>query len=163
MKSHNFDPYWNYIRNEEKELCKAFFLELTKALEGDYDLLASKVRRGECSMYLCPKGTTDQVTYYSKPELSFRFSDHWNWYTSLKKNPDPKYIQCWTTHLPAPKKRQGDGLPSDAIMAHCVCLFILGKYRVVYGAKYDQKRHSWSWVNSTVDEVVARLKGRAAA
>jgi len=163
MKILSHDPYWAYLRNEEKELCRQFFIDLAEALKGDYEAMASKIRHGECSMYLCPKGTSDQVTYHSKPEMSFRFSDHWNWYTSQKRNPDLKYIQCQCRHLPEPKRRHGDGLPSDPIVANCVCLFINGQYRVVYGSKYDRKTRSWSWVNNTVEEVVAKLMGGAAA
>ena len=157
------DPYWEDLRHEEKELCKQFFIDLATALKDSHDATASRVRNDECSMYLCPKGTSDQVSYHSKPELSFRFSDHWNWYTSFKKNPDPKYIQCYTRHLPDPKKRPGDGLPSNPIIANCVCLFINGQYLVVYGAKYDRKAKTWTWVDNSVENVVAKVKGGMAA
>lgn len=160
------DPYWTYLREEEKELCRKFFIDLSEALKNDYEVMASRARKDGvfgCSIYLCPKGTTNQVTYHSKPEHSFRFSDHWNWYTSFKKNPDPKYIQCYTRHLPDPKRRPGVGMPSDPIIANCVGLFINGQYRIVYGSKYDRKAKEWIWVDNTIEDVVAKVTGSSAA
>lgn len=64
--------------NEKNYNCEKFFEALCDMLSDRYEMLKSCNR--DMSAYLCPIGTTSEVTYYSKPEGSFRISDHWNWY-----------------------------------------------------------------------------------
>ena len=93
--------------NEKNTKCKIFFELLTNALKDRYEVLGSC--NNDISAYLCPVGTSSEVTYYSKPERSFRISDHWNWYANTNKCPDSKYIQCYCRELPWARKRPAEG------------------------------------------------------
>lgn len=132
--------------------CFAFFENLRHAVGDRYEVLESCNQDG--SAYLCPVGTTDEVTYSSKPEGSFRISDHWNWYANINKCPNPKYIQCYCTDLPWAHKRKAEGKAGKPIMASCVCIFKDGVYRVVYGEFYDRKRKAWKWIENSIEEVL---------
>lgn len=142
-------------RQEKLEMCKAFFDILSERLEGRYEILGSCNK--DNSAYLCPIGTTGEVTYYSKPELSFRISDHWNWYANINKCSDPKYVQCYCSELPYPKKRDGENRAGKPIWASCVSIFINGKYRVVYGEYFDRKEKTWKWLDNNVENILSGL------
>lgn len=66
-------------REEKLQNCKNFFSLLVDRLmaAGGYELVGSCNNDNSC--YLVPVGTSDQITYHSKPVRSFRLSDHWNW------------------------------------------------------------------------------------
>lgn len=128
-------------RIEQGQKCREFFLKLISALVETHELLPSC--NNDASLYLCPKGTCDEVTYYGKPEGSFRVSDHWNWYSSTKRCNDPKYIQCLNRDLPKAHKREKEGLATKPIMADCVAIFKDGKYHTVYGEFYDPQNRKW--------------------
>lgn len=139
--------------------CYNWFIELTKQLE-EHGYIAVARRNVSESFILCKENDVKDISYKSKPELSFRLARRWNWYASEKKNPDLHYIQCYTRDLPRPHKRKGEGLPSDPIIAACVCLFIGGKYHVVYGEYFDTKKKEWRWKNDiSPDHVVKAFKG----
>ena len=155
--------FMNFMTIEEKnDKCKIFFDELCNMLGEGYELLGSCNK--DISAYLCPVGTTEKVTYKSKPELSFRISDHWNWYSNTKKCSDPKYIQCFSKDLPWVRKRLAEGKASKPIMASCVCLFRDGIYHVVYGECFNRKTKTWSWIENSPEKVIFELlnKGQVA-
>ena len=77
---------------EKEQKCKDFFEELSEKLKDTHIVMKSCNK--DNSVYLVPKGTEKEVTYYGKPVYSFRISDHWNWKSNLKKNPNPGYVQC---------------------------------------------------------------------
>lgn len=83
-------PYIKYDR------CKSFFMILTDILRKNenYQLQISSNKNSiKCSTYLVPHGTKSQITYYSKPDKSFRFSGHWNWYVPHNLCYNEHYIQ----------------------------------------------------------------------
>lgn len=149
--------YTQYLSNEKLHLCLEFYKKLEKELAGTHESVGSCNR--DQSAYLCPIGTGSQVTYRSKPENSFRVSDHWNWYANLKKNPDKRYIQCYSRNLPWARKRERPDKASRPITASCVCLFRNGTYEVVYGETYDRTTKQWGWMDSDPAEVAGMIKG----
>ena len=140
---------------EKNDKCKSFFDTLVSALSDTYEVLESCNK--DISAYLCPVGTTKEVTYHSKPEYSLRISDHWNWYANIKKCSDPKYIQCYCVDLPWAHKRPLEGTAGTPIKASSVCIFVDGKYRVIYGESYNRKTKTWSWIENDVNEILSRF------
>ncbi len=139
------------------ELCAMFFEALGEALEKDYDMIGSC--NNDSSVYLVPKGTEDQITYYGKPTMSFRISDHWNWFSSLKRCKVDAMVQCCSLDMPWAKSRPEKGAASEPIRAAQVAIY--GKdrrYHHVYGEKYDRKRRKWIWEEMTIPEVIELLK-----
>ena len=121
---------------EKMEKCSKFFTELTEALQGSYEVLESCNK--DFSKYLVPIGTSNLVTYYGKPEKSFRIYDHWNWYSNLKKCRNPNYIQCLSMDVPWARKRPEEGKSSTPIKALQVSLIgDDGKYHAIYGECFN--------------------------
>lgn len=142
-------------KKEKQYRCVKFFEELCGLLEGRYERLSGcNWGISEC---LCPIGTTEEVTYYGKPEMSFRVSNHWNWYANTNRCSDPGHAQCYSTDFPWVRRRPAEGKPSRPIMAEAVCLYKNGKYHVVYGEYFDRKTKHWSWIESTPLEVLELL------
>lgn len=136
---------------KKNEKCVVFFNALSDLLESCYERLASCNQ--DISAYLCPVGTSSEVTYYSKPEESFRISDHWNWYANTKKCSNPKFIQCYCANLPWARRRPEPEKAGKPIMASCVCLFRNGEYHVVYGECYDRKTKTWTWLDNSPKQI----------
>jgi hypothetical protein len=137
---------------EKNENCVAFFDALCDMLADSYERYASCNQ--DISAYLCPIGTTDEVTYYGKPEGSFRVSNHWNWYANTNKCSNPKQIQCYCTGLPWAHRRAAPDKAGKPIMASCVCIYRFGRYHVVYGEYFDRKTKTWKWIDRTPEEVI---------
>lgn len=136
---------------EKKEKCTQFFNELVLKLN-NYEVVESC--NHDFSRYLVPVGTADQISYESKPDKSFRISDHWNWYANLKKCPNPHYIQCYSVDLPWAKKRLAEGKASNPVFGVQVAMIgDDGKYHVVYGEKFNRKTKTWEWIETSVDSV----------
>lgn len=140
------------LRRAKFNACKAFYYELGYILtaNGEYENKISNNRNSnKFSAYLVPKGTKNEITYFSKPLNSFRFSNYWNWYAPYSKCNDKWVIQCFTEDMPRTKKRNGEGLESEPVLGTAVC--IMGKdeeYHVVYGEIFDRKTKSWSWLET---------------
>lgn len=144
------------LRIAQQEKCVAFFKELTAALSDSHVRFGSC--NNDCSAYLIPIGTESQVTYHSKPNNSFRVSDHWNWYANVKKCPKEHYIQCYTRDMPWTKPRIEPGKPSKPIYGSAVAYFNKdGLYEVVYGEKFDRKTRTWCWVENSIEDVIAKM------
>ena len=142
-------------RKEKIKKCVAIFEELANLLNNHYEVLASCNQ--DLSKYLVPTGTSNLVTYYSKPKLSFRISDHWSWYSNLKKCCWPEHIQCFSKDLPYPDSRKDDKAtkPIDAIQ---VCFTIDGyRYDCIYGDKYNSTTNTFEWVENTPEDIIAYL------
>lgn len=139
--------------DEKKSACTKFFNELSSILYGSYEVIESCNQ--DFSRYLVPIGTSDQVTYYGKPMKSFRISDHWNWFSNLKKCNDPHYVQCRSFDMPWCRKRE-DGCPmaTKPRFGIQVCIHLDDGYHHVFGDKFDRKTKTWSWIESTPEEVV---------
>ncbi len=134
-------------KEEKWNECNNFFKQLCEAAKG-YTLVGSCNQ--DTTLYLIPEGTEDQITYSSKPDRSFRLSDHWNWYSNVRKCEKESYVQCLSFDLPKQRPRKGEGRPSDPIKAICVAAITKpgGTYKVIFGEKYDRKRKKWKWINN---------------
>ena len=130
--------------NEKKRACMEYFNNLCNELKETHSLVGSCNK--DCSLYLVPKGTEKEITYSSKPVNSYRFSDHWNWYSNIKKCSDPHYIQCFNIDAPRVKQRIEPGKASKPVL--CICVAYFGedeKYHHVYGEKFDRDKKKWSF------------------
>ena len=142
---------------KKMELCAKFFEALGEVLQEDYDMIGSC--NHDSSVYLVPKGTSDQNSYYGKPTMSFRMSDHWNWYSSLKRCEINAMVQCCSLDMPWAKQRPEEGVASDPIRAAQVAIYGKDKrYHHIFGEKYDRKHRRWTWEEMTIPEVVGLLK-----
>ena len=157
-------------------LCLNFYNELINRLSDKYELMASSNQHATLpvleslddilnyntrfySSYLIPKGTADQISYYGKPIGSFRFSDHWNWYSNVNKCSDLKEIQCFSVDIPWPRQRMGYGRPSKPRFATQVAFYGKDlKYHVIFGEKFNRKTKEWEFVTTSVDEVIENLE-----
>ena len=138
--------------NEMKVSCTEFFNQLSDILNEKYEIVESC--NADFSKYLVPKGTADQITYHSKPDKSFRISDHWNWYANTNKCTNPNYIQCLSVDLPWANKRPEEGKASRPIKGVQVSVIGEdGKYHVIFGEKYGRKTRMWSWVSTSPEDV----------
>lgn len=148
------------FQTKERKLkaCIEFFNQLAELLlkKGTYEIVGSCNK--DTSVYLIPNGTIGDLSYSSKPAKSFRVSDHWNWYSNLKKNPNPHYIQCYSVDLPRAKKREDPERASHPIQAAQVGYFDEdNKYHAVYGEVFDRKTKTWSWLFADPEDVIAGL------
>lgn len=133
---------------EKLILCGNFISSLAYMLYPCYELLPSC--NHDISRYLIPEGTRSEVTYYGKPDKSFRFSDHWNWYTSSKKCDDETIIQCKSIDMPWTRRRAEPGKATKPIYGIQVAMYdaTRGCYHHIYGEKFDRKTKTWTWDDS---------------
>ena len=118
----------------KKGRCKKHFMELAFELRNTHELVKSCNQ--DHTMYLIPKGTINQLSYYGKPVDSYRYSDHWNWYANVKKCRIPDYIQCYNVDISGPNERAGVGLPSAPVYETCIAYFDKDeKYHTIYPAR----------------------------
>lgn len=144
------------IGSEKAKECTRFFDALADILKGSYEIVASCNK--DFSRYLVPKGTRDQITYMGKPEKSFRISDHWSWYSSIKKCPDPDYIQCESVDMPKVRAREKEGNASNAWRGFQVAIQGTdGRYHHVFGDKWDPKTKSFDWKTSEPMDICRML------
>lgn len=130
--------------NDTKQyLCTAFFDELIDFLGSKYEVIQSC--NMDFSRYLVPVGTSDQISYYGKPDKSFRISDHWSWYSNTKKCADPNYIQCCNMDLPRAKGREDDRATKPIFAYQIAIIGSDGNYHAVYGEVYNKNKHEWVW------------------
>ena len=142
---------------KKMERCAEFFNALGEALGDDYEIVGSI--NDDKSAYLIPKGSIDQLSYYGKPDRSIRISDHWNWYSSLKKCKDPDMIQCESVDIPWERNRTCEGRASKPIIGAQVAVYGAdGKYHHVYGERYDRWTERWNWRERSISDVVKLLK-----
>ena len=135
------------IRQQKIMKCEEFFSNLCAILSDTYEVVGSCNR--DLSQYLIPKGTISELSYYSKPAKSFRISDHWNWYSSLKKCSNPHYIQCFSVDIPRAEKRTDYGKATKP--KYGIQVSVIGgdgKYHAVYGEIYDRKTGAWNWLET---------------
>lgn len=140
----------------KKRQCAKYFEELKDILKDTYSSIESCNK--DISAYLVKNGTEREITYFSKPECSFRISDHWNWYSNIKKCPDEKYVQCDSISIPKARKRKEKGKASDPIKAIQVSFFYNGKYHVVFGEFFNFEKRTWEWLESDVNDIALLLK-----
>lgn len=142
----------SYTKTEKIEKCEEFFSCLSKILNGTYEVISSCNK--DLSQYLIPNGTVSELSYYSKPEKSFRISDHWNWYSSIKKCTNPKYIQCLSVDIPRADKRVDCEKPTKP--KYGIQVSIIGgdgKYHAVYGEVFNRITKQWYWLETDPADV----------
>ncbi len=151
-----------YIPNykDKMEKCKVFFQELAKALGDDYEVVGSC--NEDSSVYLIPKGTSNQITYYGKPIGSFRISDHWNWYSNLVHCKRPWYVQCNSVDMPWARKRdKGNEQATKPVRGIQVAYYGKDKmYHHVYGDLFDRKTREWIWCATKPQDIVRQFVGQ---
>ena len=153
----NSELFIGQMEKAKMDECDEFFDKLADILGDRYEILPSCNK--DLSRYLVPKGTGDQVTYYGKPEFSFRVSDHWNWYSNLEKCSDERYIQCYSMDMPSPRPRPAPGVGTNAINGYQVAIQLHGRYHHVFGDRYNRKIRRWEYVDYTDPEQIARTYG----
>ena len=143
-------------RIEKLNKAQTFFDELAELLKDEYEILESCNK--DCSRYLIPKGTRSQVSYDGKPILSFRVSDHWNWFS--RKSIDPNWVQCRSVDMPKVRQERNklpDGTlgGSNPRFGIQVCIYGTdGVYHHIYGDKFNRKTREWEWVETTPEDVL---------
>lgn len=142
---------------EKMEACRKFVADLNTLLDGTYELIGSCNK--DSSLYLVPKGTADQISYYGKPDKSLRFSDHWNWFSSQKKCKDESLVQCRSLDMPWCRKREKPGMSTKPRFGIQVSLYDAATkcYRHVYGDKFDRKAKTWTWIESSPADICGKL------
>lgn len=144
-----------YYTDGQKAAVSRFYRELVNRLSDLGYVDQGSCNKGVISRMLVLSGTEDQISYQSKPKYSFRYSDHWNWYSSLKKCPNPDYIQCYNIHMPRPRCRKEVGKATEPWAAIQVAFYGEdGQYRCVYGKYFDRYTGTWKWRENTVDAVI---------
>jgi len=143
----------NHLTNEEKvKKCIEFFDNLKDVLSKNYEVVASC--NADISSYLIPKGSIEDLSYFGKPAKSFRFSDHWNWFSNLKKNPDPHYIQCFSVDAPWANRRTSDKATKPIHAIQVGYFDSDNRYHAVYGEMFDRKTKTWDWLEADPATVV---------
>lgn len=141
------------VKSYRRQQCYSMFLNMAEALIKHYDLVASSNNDG--SAYLIPKGSNEHLSYYEKPVNSFRISDHWNWYSNIKKCDDPKLIQCYSADMPYPRKREQEGKATSPRFGMQIAFYGPDKkYHHVFGEKFDQATGSWAWEEPSADDIL---------
>lgn len=137
----------NLSRNEKLIRCGNFIASLAYLLGPRYDFLPSCNQ--DISRYLIPAGSKHELSYYGKPDKSFRFSDHWNWYASTKKCTDETLVQCRSLDMPWVRRREEPGKATKPRYGVQVCMYDASTrcYRHIYGDKFDRKTKTWTWVD----------------
>lgn len=134
-------------REEKMNACLMYFEELSEKLKDTHEVIRSC--NGDASAYLIPKGSIEELSYYSKPADSYRVSDHWNWFASTKKCENAKYIQCLSVDLPWARRREVDGKATRPVIGYQVAYFGSDKkYHHVFGEKFNRRTKEWSWEES---------------
>ena len=134
--------------NYKYKKCRKFFDNVAEVLDHDYVVVASCNK--DLSAYLVPKGTEKEISYYGKPELSFRVSDHWNWYSNLNKCNKPDEVQCFSVDVEEPLSRDPEHFEkaTNGRQVYQVALYRDGKYHGVYGDIWNPERRQYEWKES---------------
>ena len=144
---------------EVRHDCELFIEELSKNLIG-YTMIES-CNKDE-SRYLIPIGTENDLSYYSKPVHSFRYSDHWNWYSNVNKCSIEDMVQCNSVDIPWPKKRESIYKATKPIFGIQVAYYGDDNlYHSVYGFSFDRKTKKWNWIDNDPKEVAKQLMNKS--
>lgn len=143
---------------EKRESCIEFMNKLAMELKDQYEFVGSCNK--DVSAYLIPNGTISELSYYGKPKLSFRVSDHWNWFSNVKKCKDRYHVQCHSVDMPRPRCRlHDDEGPTKPRIGWQVAIFGNdGRYHHVFGERFDRENHAWVWEEKQISEVLAMVR-----
>ena len=144
-------------RERKIELCNDFLNRVAYLLGYHYELLPSC--NHDISRYLIPSGSKSELSYYGKPHMSLRFSDHWNWFASDKKCSDPNLVQCRSMDMPWARHREMADKSTKPRYGFQVAIYdkTTGCYYHVYGEKFDRQTKTWSWVENDPAKVAADI------
>ena len=143
-------------QNAKMVKCREFFNELSRLLTETHEVVGSCNK--DASVYLIPKGSLPELSYYGKPENSFRISDHWNWYSSLRKCSKEDYVQCQTVDAPEALVRDEPGKATIPVQAIQVAFYGSdGLYHAVYGDCYNRESGEWTWLENPVKTALEML------
>lgn len=143
------------IKEKDLEACEKFLMDLQKILGGKYELVGSCNK--DISRYLIPIGTEKQISYYGKPEKSFRISDHWNWYSSTKKCRDISYVQCESVDMPAARERKDWHATKPRKGLQVAVQGTDGKYHHVFGYKWSEAERNFKWIENRPMDICKEL------
>ena len=144
----------NNIFVERDERCAAFFNSLAFYLGDKFEVQRNRKQNQKMDMYLYPKGTKSDLTYYSKPLYSIRCASTWNWYADKHKCKDETIVQCQNIDMPKAKSRPAPGKQSSAVMAAAVGFYDTKKvYHTIYGEKIDPETGKWVWIESDPEAI----------
>lgn len=142
-------------RTELMEDCNAYFDKLAEVLANSHEVRSSPYSKDR---YLVMKGTGRAISFYGKPCLSFRVSDHWNWRADVKYCRDVHRVQCFTRDLRYPLRRPEKGKASRPIISCCVGYYGLDKkYHIICGEVYNKKTHTEDIIQKDIDAVIQDL------
>lgn len=149
---------YGFIEDQDKiDACLKFFQKLADALNESYIVYGSCNQ--DISQYLVPKGTENDISYYGKPVKSFRISDHWNWYSNLKKCKNPDYVQCESTDIPPAAPRKDSYHASNPQYGLQVAIQLDdGKYHHVFGDKWNALKNCFDWIENDPADIVRRYE-----
>lgn len=137
--------------------CRNFIEELHDILKDEFVFMPSCNQ--DLSAYLVPNGTEAKVSYYEKPINSFRISDHWNWYSGLRRCADPNMVQCLNIDIPWCRKRKAPGAPTRGIIGVQVAYYGPdNQYHCVFGEKFDRRTRQWTWVDSSPEKAAELVR-----
>ena len=135
-----------------------FWRDLQKRLQArGYEHIG--ISAGNNSEYMVPAGTANQVTWRSKPELSFRLAENWSWFANADQCDDLEYIQCLNTSMPPAHPRQNGPLKgSSPVKGWAVAFFRDGHYVTIAGNRWDPITGAWETVSpKCTEELLDRL------
>lgn len=137
--------------------CNEYFYKLAERLNASHRVVTGK--SGDISKYLVVTGTENQLTYYGKPFLSFRLSNHWNWKANLRKCVDPNHVQCYTKDLHHPFRRPDSVHASKPVYACCVGYYGPDRlYHIICGEVFDPSTKATRFIKKDIDEVIRDLE-----
>lgn len=144
------------LKVQYMDTCMGYFGDLAQRLKESHELVTSINKDG--TLYLIPRGTITDISYYGKPIGSFRVSDHWNWWASYRKCVDFHHVQCFSKDLHRPFRRNGVGLSSTPVMACCVGYYGPDRlYHIVCGEVWDQKTRKSTFIMRDINEVLSEV------
>ena len=145
-------------KNEKKRLCLDYMNLLAKEFSNQYELVGSCNK--DVSVYLIPNGTINELSYYGKPKLSFRVSDHWNWFSNVKKCKDRYHVQCQSVDMPRPRCRlHDDDSATKPRFGWQVAIYGNdGLYHHVFGERFDRKNHEWVWEQKDLADILKMIR-----
>lgn len=148
--------YYKLYKEIENRI-KYVWSELVKQLSDNYEEIGSSNQ--DISRYLVPKGTANQITYYGKPGMSLRMSDHWCWYSSITKCENESYIQC-DNSIFEPHDREREGGASRPIKALQICIIDKdGVYHPLIGIMNEMTNNSIdTFIDEPVNQVITDIK-----
>lgn len=143
------------ITKEQMKQLKPLYKAISRYLVENKQYILMDSCNNDNTRYCVPRGTANQVTYYGKPENSIRISDHWSWYSNLKRCKEKDNIQCYNIDMPSPTERLAEGKASLPIEAAAIAIYYDNAYHTIAGAYIDCNTGEWRWKSLSFDALVS--------